>query len=312
MNFRVTGNMMFRRLMTNVRTSARDIGVLQEQMVTLRRINRPSDDPVGIGKAQVLRNSESDYKQYITNIEGARSVLDFTASTLQSMSEQIVGVRSKVMEAVSSSADSVSRQVAAREVDDILRSIFGEANSSFAGMFIFGGTETGSPPFSIDHETSNGVEHVGFSGNTQQMRYVVGPGHTTAINENPVQVFMPAGEADGLFQTLIDVRKLLQNEAGLSDNEQAGRLSENLARLDAVHDDIVGSLGRVGARGKALRTRVDLYQMAQIAATEMRSEIEDADVADVALRLQNKQIAFEVILAGSSAIYKTNLLDFLK
>jgi len=312
MSFRVTGNMMFRRLMSNVRTSSTELGVLQEQMVTLRRINRPSDDPTGISKAQILRNSENNYKQYITNINNARGLLDFTASTLESISEQLVSVRTKVMQAINPTADPVTKEVAAQEVDDILRSILGQANSTFAGMYIFSGTETNTPPFVIEHETYEGVESVEFRGNSQQMHYVVGPNHVVAINESPVAVFMPNGEEDGLFQTLIDIRRLLQNQEGLSDNEQARRLSESLANLDAVHDDVVRALGRVGARSKALQMRLDLYQMAQIGSTEMRSEIEDADVADVALRLQNKQVAIKVVLAGSSAIYNTSLLDFLK
>ena len=312
MSFRITGNMMFKRLLSNVRIATSTLGDLQEQMVSLRRINRPSDDPAGASRAAVLKTDEADYKQYTTNIDSARGMLDFTASVLEAVSEQVVAVRGKLMAAINPTSGESSREVAANEIDNILNSIVGQANSSFAGMFILGGTQTDRPPFEIAAKGIGGIESVRYNGNSDRIRYVVGTDHQVDVNEDPVEVFMPRGEALGVFQSLIDVRKLLQNPDDLSAGDLGRELSEKLSVVDDIHSDIIRSLGRAGTRSRALQIRRDLYSKAQISAATQRSELEDADIADVALRLQNQQVIFQVVLAGSAAVYSSNLMEFLR
>jgi len=312
MSFRVTGNMMFSQLMSNMRTGMRTLGNLQEQMVTLRRINRPSDDPFGVAKAQSLRNDELDYRQYLSNMDQASSMLEFTAGVLQSMSGEIVNVRSKLMSALSPTIDQNGRDTIATEVNDILKSVIAEANSSFAGLYIFGGTNTDTQPFEVLRESGSGVEAVGFTGNAGVMRYIVGHGATIDVNENPIEVFMPRGEENSLMQTLVSLRQLLNNVDGLSEAAQAEELTKVFDQLDTIHSDVVRSLGRVGARASTLEMRRDLYMKAQIDLVSRRSDLEDADISDVALRLQNQQIVLQVILAGSSAVFNTNLIELLR
>lgn len=312
MSFRVTGTMIFNRLMSNMRLSTQTIGDLQEQMVTMRRINRPSDDPTGASRAQSLLSGEHDYQQYLDNIDQARGVMDFAAGVLETVSNEVVNARVKLLSAISPTADATSKRVIASELDDILRSIVAEANSSFAGMSVFGGTRTGEPPFEITSESSSGIESVAYHGNSGRISFVVGPNDTADVNEDPVDVFMPRGQAAGLFDTIIEIRKVLQNPDNLSEKEQAEKLSGMLKRMDTIHDDVVRGLGRLGTRSKALQIRRDLYEQAQISSTQRRSEIEDADIADVALRLQNQQTIFQVILSSSSSVFNSNLTEFLK
>jgi len=312
MSFRITSNMMFERLMSNIRTGARTIGELQEQMVSLRKINRPSDNPAGASRVQALRSSENDYAQYIENIDQARSMLNFTASALEGVSQAVVAARGKLLAALSPTVDAVGKEATAVEIDDILRSILGQANSSFGGIHIFGGTQTAGPPFSIRAQGSKGVEAVEFSGDSGSIRYVVGVGHLVKVNEDPMGIFMRRGEARGLFQTLIDVRTLLQNPDGLEDGDLSRLLSEKLGSFDAIHDDVVAGIGRAGARSRALQIRRDLYSQAELNSAGWRSEVEDIDIADVALRLQNQQAVFEIVLASSASVFNTNLMEFLR
>ncbi len=312
MSFRITGNMMFKKLLANVRTSTTILGQLQEQMVSLRRINRPSDDPTAASRAAALKTSEHDYRQYMSNIDEATGTLDFSASVLESISEQIVAVRGKVLAAINPTADAASRDVTGTEIDDILGSILSQANSQRAGVYIFGGTQTGTQPFDIANKTPAGIEEVAFRGDAGRIRYAVGLAHLVEINEDPVEVFMPRGEVNGVFQTLIDVRKILQNKEGLGDGEVGKLLSAKLTNIDLAHDDVVRAIGRVGTRSRSLRIRRDLYSKAEINSIARRSELEDADIADVALRLKNQQVIFQVVLAGSAAVYNSSLTEFLR
>ena len=235
MSFRVTGMMIFSNLMSNMRRGSQALGRLQEQMSTQRRINRPSDDPAGASRAQSLLSGEHDYQQYSDNINEAKSVLDFTAGVLETISSEVVGVRVKILSAITPTSDASTREMIASEVDDVLKSIVAEANSSFAGMFVFGGTQTGSAPFEVSAESAAGVEEVAFHGNSGTIGYVVGPTDAAEINENPREVFMPRGEAEGLLNTLIEIRRLLQNPDNLTEGELSTKLSEVIERVDTTY-----------------------------------------------------------------------------
>ena len=68
MSFRVTGMMIFNNLMSNMRRGSQALGDLQEQMATMRRINRPSDDPAGASRAQSLLSSIDEMLQSLTQL----------------------------------------------------------------------------------------------------------------------------------------------------------------------------------------------------------------------------------------------------
>jgi flagellin-like hook-associated protein FlgL len=108
-----------------------------------------------------------------------------------------------------------------------------------------------------------------------------------------------------VFSLLMDVRDRLYRNDGAS-------VSAELDNIDAALDQISRGLGGTGALQRSFeltRTRLET-ENANLQA--LISRLEDADIAEVTMKLQTKQMAYEAALASAATIMNTNLLSFIK
>jgi len=115
-----------------------------------------------------------------------------------------------------------------------------------------------------------------------------------------------------LFGTLINIRDLMGNEQGLSESEVISLLSEAADSLDEVMDGVAGAIALVGGRLQAVETVRTSLDEVQFAADEQISELQDADITQVAIDLARAQTIYEMTLMATGKLLGLNLLDFLQ
>lgn len=79
---RVTSNMMNSQLLLNLNRNARTMNDTQLQLSSGQKINKPSDDPVGITYSLRYRAELSSNEQYTKNVDSALSWLDYNDTVL--------------------------------------------------------------------------------------------------------------------------------------------------------------------------------------------------------------------------------------
>ena len=79
---RVTNSMLINTVLRDLNNNMSKMAKSQEQLSSGRRINRPSDDPVGIVSSLRLRTSLTELEQYKSNAEDATSWLETTDKAL--------------------------------------------------------------------------------------------------------------------------------------------------------------------------------------------------------------------------------------
>lgn len=79
---RVTSNMMSSQLLLNLNRNARTMNETQLQLASGRKINKPSDDPVGITYSLRYRAELSSNEQYTKNVDSALSWLNYNDTVL--------------------------------------------------------------------------------------------------------------------------------------------------------------------------------------------------------------------------------------
>jgi flagellin-like hook-associated protein FlgL len=119
------------------------------------------------------------------------------------------------------------------------------------------------------------------------------------------------GETGNPFDLIQGIVEDLRNGQGLDSSELASRLSVRLEDLDRVHDDLLLGLGVVGARSARLASSSARQSDVELDLTARLSEIEDADLAEVASSLARSQMLLEVAQAASARVLQTSLLNFL-
>lgn len=117
------------------------------QISTGRRIQQPSDDPVGTARAMDFRSRSTEILQYIDNSEQAISWLNCTDDALMTLTNYLQRVRELVIAGANGTLTVEAREAYANEIDAIRDGIMQVANTNIDNRFIFGGERYLNPPY---------------------------------------------------------------------------------------------------------------------------------------------------------------------
>jgi len=299
---RITQGLLTNNLLYDLRQSGERLQKAEEQLSTLRQVNRPSDDPVGTVSALRLRNQITDINRYGANIKDAQSWLNATESSLSSVSSAINRAIVAATQANTGSLNASARDALSQQVDSLIREAADVANERFQGRAVFGGHRT-SEDAAILTESAGFVVAVDIATDDGAVHRQIGQATTMKINNTASQVFGQAGS--GLFSDLIALRSAVLS----GDSAQLGSIIERLQ----VHDDrVLGLRAEAGAKSSRLEADTSRHETAKLQAQELLSQIEDTDVARASIQLSAASNAYEATLAVGAKIIMPTLLDFLK
>lgn len=121
---------------------------LQTQSASMKRLNKPSDDPVGMTKVMTSRTELQGNNQYLKNLDVARGFLTATDQALDDLTQILVRAKELALSQAndpSSSAD--TRKAVALEISQIYDHAVQIANRRHNDRYIFGGYMTTKQPF---------------------------------------------------------------------------------------------------------------------------------------------------------------------
>src|SRR5689334_6152886 len=90
---RVTQRMMVEQLQRNINYNTENLGTLQDQLSSGKRLRRPSDDPPALSLAMRLKVTGDQDVQYLRNIDSAKGWLSATDSALSQLSSVLTRAR---------------------------------------------------------------------------------------------------------------------------------------------------------------------------------------------------------------------------
>ena len=170
-----------------------DLSDINTQLSTGKRINQPSDDPVGAARALDLTHVTADTAQYQRNITSANARLGLEDQTLSNVTNVLGRVRTLLLQAANGTQTDETRGDIAAEMVQLRQQLLGQANSKDGqGEYIFAGNRTGTEPFA----SQNGVTYVGDDG---QRMVAAGPGLQVATGDPGSAVFANIPTGNGTF-----------------------------------------------------------------------------------------------------------------
>lgn len=294
---RITTGMLIDGVLADLRTNWRNLSRYERQLATARRIAVPSDDPVGTVRALGLRSELSQIERYLANADDGRNWMEITDTALGQMGDVLQRVRELAVGSVGSAPASTLRATEA-EVTRLFEQLGEVANASYGDRYIFAGHKTATPPFSVDTATASWT----CNGDDGAIYREIGAGVSLQVNLPGKTALVEAFDAVQKF--LADLRAALSSGGQVS--------SDILADLDTGMDNLLKQRALVGADAHRLelaRTRLQdsIYQV-----TSLLSETEDADMAEVIMKLTTQEAAYRAALEAGARIIQPSLLDFLR
>uniref|UniRef100_A0A7V3E5Z0 Flagellar hook-associated protein 3 n=1 Tax=Ignavibacterium album TaxID=591197 RepID=A0A7V3E5Z0_9BACT len=211
---RITETMMSNYYIGSINQLKDKIALLQRQISSGVRIEKPSDSPTGAVK--VIRNNDqlSQIDTYLKNIQSGLSFLNQTTFALQSIQDEVVNVVGKLEELVNP-INQQNMNLYADMIENSLRLMVDVSNSKADGKYIFGGTDQSGKPFvyssdgqTIEQNTRiNGYNNVRISQDIQQR-----------INITGLEIFGTIVSTDGTLDKNSAVGTIINQSRTIYDN----------------------------------------------------------------------------------------------
>jgi flagellar hook-associated protein 3 FlgL len=278
----------------------------QKIIASQKRINRPSDDPIGMGKVLDYRQTLSSIEQYETNIQSGEKRLEITEITLDLVDELLQEVRAIGL--TESDGTTETRQLMAEQVKKMFDQILDLANSKLNGDYMFSGYQIRTAPFSRDDTLATTFDQftVTYNGDDGDARFIVAQDTEITIDADGRPLFQnAAGGGINIFDAMRDLIVALETDDTAAVISQAelidhGRKQINNSR--ASYSPILYQLGISENHWRNYKPKIQ----------ELLAKEEEVDVTQAVVELQSIQLAYQTTLATTANITQQGLINFLK
>ncbi|MEM7764353.1 MAG: flagellar hook-associated protein FlgL [Pseudomonadota bacterium] len=189
---RVSAQATFKDNVTALQRLQTTLNDLQQQIATGRRINRPSDDPLGAARALDLQQSITRLDQFDKNINQATNRLRLQEESLTTVTEFIQRARELTLQASNATQTNETRSFIAVELRGVLDAALGVANSrDNNGQYLFGGFQTSVQPYTRTGDTFT------YNGDQGRREVQVGTSRRIADSEAGDRIFGRLREGNG-------------------------------------------------------------------------------------------------------------------
>ncbi len=294
---RITTSMMSRNVLADLNRTAEKLDHLRAKASSGKELTRPSDNPFATGRALKFRESLEGTRQHQRNANDAIGWQEVTEQALSQITSTGQRLRDLIVQGASDTADPVARNAIAVEVRQLIDGAKQTGNTSYAGRFIFGGTLTTTPPYTLTDDA--------YHGNDGTIAREIGPGVSLAINQPGSKVLGGAGAGDliGIMRNVL---------AHLEANDGAALRGGDLTAIDGKLDSIMAVRAENGANSNRIESALSRLAQFEETTTRQLSETEDADFAKVMIDLSTQQAAYQAALKAGANVVQSSLMDFLR
>lgn len=302
MAIRVTSGMMSMQMLSNLNRNLNRMDNMSNQISTGRKINKPSDDPVGVTYALRYRAELAANEQYQTNTDAAVSWLDTTDSNMQQALDVIKRLKELAIQGSNGTLSGSDLEAVNLEVDELKNHLVDIGNTQIRGKYIFNGETYDQMPYQLsggvtefaDVETDNGG-----------VIYSISQQVTFQINTSGNEFFGSKTETDNIF-------RIIDNLSVALNSEDQDAVSQQLENIESRSNKMQAALSEVGARSNRIELVQNRLLDQNLNFTTLQSKTEDADVASLMIQATSAQTIYEASLKSSAQIMQPSLMDFMR
>lgn len=307
---------------------------VQSELSTGLKVINPSDDPGRSGSIAIYQEAINRIDRHKQRIAFGTNMLEHQENTLDQANNIIVRARELAEQAANGPYDPALRAQIAEEVFQLRDQMVALGNTTFQGIYIYGGADDDDPPFdSVQYAQAPLNPALAAD---RRYFYDADPGsqvtRTIDISDSEtVRVVTPGDQVFSLaigsleelgrslagYRTDLDVNSLPDGN-GLAytfPGDEAMQTAHILRALDNLEiarvEDIGEERTRVGARIGRMETVSSTLDSLKLSTEKARASIQDSDPIDAASRFQNLETQLQALLTSGAQIQQLSLLNFI-
>jgi flagellar hook-associated protein 3 FlgL len=325
MPLRVTQTMLNTQLLTNLNNNMQRMDTLQNQLSTGKRINKPSDDPVGISFSMRYRSELSANDQYQSNINASQSWMDYTDTTLNQAGNVMQRIRELAVQASNGTNDQTGLSSVKAEVKQMYDQLVSIGNSEFNGKYVFNGQITDVKPYDSATASSNAADK-------GEINFDIGAGVRIAANISGSRVFGDPVDpndphaSDNMFNILQEMMTALDPPPvapttptpavplapGAVAPTAAPTLTQIIGKIDSRTNKFLDIRSELGAKTNRVELADSRMKDIGLNLQSLQTKTEDADMSIVITNLKMNENVYQASLSAGSKVIQPSLIDFLK
>jgi flagellar hook-associated protein 3 FlgL len=297
---RVTFGMGNAIAMADLERAALELSQAQREVSSGKRVNTPSDDPASAAATVRERAEIAGIDQYVSSADSAQSRIRVVDTVLSDMLTVLTSAQSQGAGARGSTQTAAQREATARSLEGLRDALLSDANATFGGTYLFGGTDSLAAPYT----QAIGGAVSAYQGDHNTLSADIDRNRTVQVSYDGSTVFQGSDTQD-VFTTLQGLIDAVRS------NDQAG-VQNGLDGLKRAFDRIVGVQSGVGADLNALEAQADRLADMRQATVERLSKDEDTNMAKAITKMTQAETVYQAALGAVATRNKQSLLDYLQ
>ncbi len=303
---RVTNNIMTDSLVRYLTSQNEALFERQTVIASQKRINKPSDDPTGMGNVLDYRQILASIEQYQTNIQNGKTRLEVVEADLDLVDHLLQVVKAMAEDEAAGTTE--SRQLAAEEAKNLYDQILDLANSKLNDNYLFSGYQTKTAPFSRDELQATTYDQytVTYNGDAGEVRFLIADNTQIRIDADGRPIFHNAAAGGvNVFDVMRDLIVALENDDITAVYAQSSLIDEARTQIKNIR-------GMNSPTYYQLETTENHWLNYQPKIANLLGEQEDADITQAVVELKNIELAYQTTIATVARVIQPGLIDFLK
>lgn len=150
---RITSGIMMRQYNSRLNDVLNNLNAANERVTTRRKYMKASENPSESVRSLQLRREYLKNDDYIANLQDTQSKFDCVESSMMKISKAAEDAYVDIIGIINGTNGANDRKIVASKLREIQKTMVMDANASYSGQFIFGGSSTKEIPFTIDETT---------------------------------------------------------------------------------------------------------------------------------------------------------------
>lgn len=332
---KITNRLLYSQVNADMSRNSEILFRLSRQISSGKRINTPSDDPLGLSSVLTSRTELNMFDQYGKAITYATGWLNVMESLVQDTDDLLARASEIAVQQDSSTATDETREGAAQEIKQIRSMLLSNASAKYGNKYIFSGTRTQTQPYlfvdaeklGADVNTVADLPPAATEGDaafvtTLGKMYVFNEGQWKSVYQGNDSTISLQISRTSTVQTNIPGSSVFSNQAGdasmtllrlekaLRDNDVDG-IRTAISNIESSSVIVNNNLALIGANLNKLEHMKTVLDSSTLDTKESISNIEDLDYAEAITSLQNQQTIYQATLKSASMITGLSLVDYI-
>ena len=274
----------------------------QTKVLTNKRVNKPSDNPVDAMTSLNIRTKLSEINQYQRNINRSKTMVENTESVVAQLADIFQRLSTLTIQGASDSYGPNDKLSIAGEVNQLLEQIFVIANNRSESVYTFAGTMNDVAPYQAIYNANGEIASVQTTGSSGDIEGLIGERVRIKININGEDVFE---SSQNLFEIAIKIRDDL-----LANDSEA--LNEDLNNISNASENIYNTQSLLGSRLNRIYAAETRAENDILNFTEYLSDTEDVDASEAIINYQRELLTLQASLEAGARLLYPKLVDFLR